>query len=414
MPTVLLIEDEIIYHRMLEHALRPLGFVVYTELTGSEGLEAAQAVHPDIIITDINLPDISGYEITKRLRRDPRFAHVPIIILTGQTTLQDKLASFEAGADDHINKPFEPEELIARMRVLLRRAELLRQALPAGTVQTPSKQARLIAVHTLRGGTGASLLAVNLAIGLKGLWNAPTLLLDLAMLAGQDALLLNLPLRRTWGDLANVSPQDLDLELLQSIIVTHESGVDLIAAPTTPTQAEMISNETLSRALEILRPHYDYIVADLPHDFNDITLQILDAADVIIMLVAPELSSIRAAAAALDTYAKLNYEKDKIKIVLNYTFPRYALPRDKIETALGHPVTLILPYVPDLLVQSVNLGKPILYYQPTERFSELIEDFAFYLSSPNHKKVQPSMPTIAWKRVYNRFLKARKTAERNR
>lgn len=414
MPTVLLIEDEIIYHRMLEHALRPLGFVVYTELTGSEGLEAAQVVHPDIIITDINLPDISGYEVTKRLRRDPRFAHVPIIILTGQTTLQDKLASFEAGADDHINKPFEPEELIARMRVLLRRAELLRQALPTGTVQTPPKQARLIAVHTLRGGIGASLIAVNLAIGLKGLWNAPALLLDLAMLAGQDALLLNLPLRRTWGDLANVSPQDLDLELLQSIIVTHESGVDLIAAPTTPTQAEMISNETLSRALEILRPHYDYIVADLPHDFNDITLQILDAADVIIMLVAPELSSIRAAAAALDTYAKLNYEKDKIKIVLNYTFPRYALPRDKIEVALGHPVTLVLPYVPDLLVQSVNLGKPILYYQPAERFSELIEDFAFYLSSPNHKKIQPSAPTPAWKRVYNRFLKARKAAERSR
>ncbi|MCX8025937.1 MAG: hypothetical protein N3A60_12115, partial [Thermanaerothrix sp.] len=169
-----------------------------------------------------------------------------------------------------------------------------------------------------------------------------------------------------------------------------------------------------SRALEILRPQYDYIVTDLPHDFNDITLQILDTADVIVMLMAPELSSIRAAAAALDTYAKLNYEKDKIKIVLNYTFPRYALPRDKIEVALGHPVTLVLPYVPDLLVQSVNLGKPILYYQPAERFSELIEDFAFYLSSPNHKKIQSNAPTPAWKRVYNRFLKARKAAERSR
>ncbi|KPL84281.1 hypothetical protein SE15_03855 [Thermanaerothrix daxensis] len=414
MPTVLLIEDEIIYHRMLEHALRPLGFIVYTELTGTEGLEAAQVVHPDIVITDINLPDISGYEVTRRLRRDPRFAHVPIIILTSQTTLQDKLASFEAGADDHINKPFEPEELIARMRVLLKRAELLRQALPAGPTPAPVRQARMLAIHTLRGGIGASILAVNLAIGLRELWNAPTLLMDLAMLAGQDALLLNLPLRRTWGDLANVAPQELDFELLQSIIVSHESGLDLIAAPTTPTQAEMISGETLTAALEILRPQYDYIIADLPHDFNDVTLQILDMADIIVMLVAPELSSIRAAAAALDTYTKLNYEKDKIKIVLNYTFPRYALPRDKIETALGHPITLVLPYVPDLLVQSVNLGKPILYHQPGERFSELVEDFAFYLSTPSHKKTQPATPSPAWKRVYNRFLKARKSAERAR
>jgi len=59
----------------------------------------------------------------------------------------------------------------------------------------------MLAIHTLRGGIGASILAVNLAIGLRGLWNAPTLLMDLAMLAGQDALLLNLPLRRTWETL---------------------------------------------------------------------------------------------------------------------------------------------------------------------------------------------------------------------
>lgn len=410
--TVLLIDDEIIFHRMLEHALRPLNYVVYTELTGTEGLETAMAINPDIIITDINLPDLSGYEVVRRLRRDPRFAHTPIIALTSQTTLQDKLASFESGADDHINKPFEPEELIARMRVLLKRAELLRTALPSGTTTQPTHQARMIAVHSLRGGIGASTLAVNLALGLRGLWNAPTLLLDLAMLAGQDALLLNIPLRRTWGDLAGVAANELDLELIHSIIVSHESGVELIAAPTTPTQAEMISTETLAAALEIIRPLYEYIVADLPHDFSEVALQALDVADVILLVMAPELSSVRAAAAALDTYTQLKYPSDKIKIVLNYTFPRYALPRDKIEAALKRPITLTLPYVPDLLVQSLNLGKPVLYHQPEERFSELIEDLAFYLSSPHHKKSPPQNPTPAWKRVYNRFLKARKASGR--
>ncbi len=170
MATVLLIDDEIIFHRMIEHALRPMGHMVYTELTGTQGLEAANILKPDVIITDLNLPDISGYEVTRRLRRDPAFAHTPIMVLTSQAGLQDKLASFESGADDHITKPFEPEELVARMTVLLRRMEVIRHALPSGEGAAPTKMAKMIAVHSLRGGIGTSTLAVNLAIGLRSLW----------------------------------------------------------------------------------------------------------------------------------------------------------------------------------------------------------------------------------------------------
>jgi len=135
MATVLLIDDEIIFHRMIDHALRPHGHVVYTEITGTQGLEAAALIKPDMIITDLNLPDISGYEVTRRLRRDPVFAHTPIMVLTSQSGLRDKLGSFESGADDHITKPFEPEELIARMTVLLRKVELIRRTLPAGVTK---------------------------------------------------------------------------------------------------------------------------------------------------------------------------------------------------------------------------------------------------------------------------------------
>ena len=69
------------------------------------------------------MPDIDGYEVTRLLRREPQFAHIPILVLTAQAGLQNKLKSFEAGADDHLTKPFEPEELAARLAALLRRAE---------------------------------------------------------------------------------------------------------------------------------------------------------------------------------------------------------------------------------------------------------------------------------------------------
>lgn len=412
MANILLIDDEVIFHRMIEHSLQPLGHTVTSELTGISGLAAAARLHPDVIITDLNLPDISGYDVTRRLRRDPVFAQTPILVLTSQTGLQDKLASFEAGADDHITKPFEPVELIARMNVLLRRVEMFKRALPPAAPARPQKVARLIAVHSLRGGVGSSLLAVNLALGFNALWGAPTALLDLVLTAGQVALLLNMPLKRTWADLADYKPQEMDFEILQSIISHHGSGLDFIAAPTYPTDAERLSNETLTASLALLRPEYDYLVADLQHDFSEASLITLDAADLILLIIAPELSSIRAAAAALDTYNRLGYSPDKVKLVLNNIFPRGGLPRQRIEQAINKQITISLPYTPDLLIQAINLGRPILQDEPGETLSVYLEDFAFYLSQDQHKKIRPEKPTQAWKRVYDRFIQARNKREK--
>lgn len=412
MVKVLLIEDETIFHRMIEHSLQPLGYTVHSEVTGFGGLAAAARMQPDVIITDLALPDISGYEVTRRLRRDPSFAQTPIIVLTGQTGLQDKLNSFEAGADDHITKPFEPVELVARMNVLLRRMELVKKSTPAALPVQPVKITRMFAVHTLRGGVGSSTLAVNLALGFQGLWACQTALLDLVLTAGQVALLLNMPLKRTWADLSNYQPEELDFEIIQSIMAHHPSGLDFIAAPTYPTDAEMLSEESLKGALRVMRPVYDYIIADLPHDFSEVSLLTLDAADIILLVIAPELSSIRAAAAALDTYNRLGYPPEKIKLVLNHIFPHQGLPRERIEQALNKQVTITLPYTPDLMVQAINLGRPILSQSPEEPIAMLMEDFAFYLSLDHHKKTRPEKPTQAWKRIYERFLRSRNRGQK--
>jgi pilus assembly protein CpaE len=223
------------------------------------------------------------------------------------------------------------------------------------------------------------------------------------MMAGQVALMLNATLRRTWADVATINPLELEFEMLQSIIAKHESGVDFIAAPTYPTDAETISADLLDVSLRLLKNQYAYIVADLPHDFNDIVVHTLDIADVILILATPDLASIRAVAAAQDTYKRLNYPPEKIKLILNATFPKHGLPKDKIETALGIPVMMTIPYTADAFVEAINYGLPLISSKPDEPVAGLLEDLAFTLSKDSHKKSRPENLTEVWKRVYKRY-----------
>ena len=405
MTRVLVIDDEPINHQLVAHALEPLQCAVHSADNGKSGITLAHSLKPDLIITDVMMPDIDGYEVTRTLRRDPQFASTPILVLTAQGGLQDKLKSFEAGADDHLTKPFEAAELLARVTVLLKRAAPAPESKP----EVPAGEtACMIAVHSLRGGTGCSTLAVNLSMALSALWKTPTILLDLTMTAGQVALMLNMTLRRTWADMENLNASDLDMNVLSSIVGKHESGLHFIAAPTFPSDSEKLSGETLGAALKFIKTQYDYVVADLPHDFSEPAIHALDVADIVLMIVSPDMASIRAAIAAMDTYQKLGYPRDKIKLVLSAIFPHSSLTREKIEAALKMQTFATIPYVKDVFVDAINLGQPPVYYKPDLPISGLLEDFAFHMSKDAQKKSKPEIPTEAWKRVYKRYQERKK------
>ena len=182
MARVLLIDDEPIYYKMIVHALKPHGYEVEYARTGMDGLKTVPLFNPDVIITDVRLPDLSGYEVARRLRRDERFEGIPLIFLTSQADLSNKLKAFEVGADDYLSKPFQPEELVARVGMLVRRGEVLRAARQHEAVKN---EAAVITVHSLRGGVGCSTMAVNLGMSLYRLWERPTLVIDSVLNAGR-------------------------------------------------------------------------------------------------------------------------------------------------------------------------------------------------------------------------------------
>lgn len=404
MTRILVIDDELLNHQLVAKALESLDCQLSFAEDGTSGLARARTLRPDVIITDVMMPDINGYEVTRLLRREAEFHSMPILVLTAQAGLQDKLRAFEAGADDYLSKPFEPAELAARVSALIRRAEMI----PAATEkQDASQLARTFAVHSLRGGTGCSTLAVNLGLSLNNLWGR-TILLDLTMTAGQVALMLNKNLRRTWADVSRFKEGEVDLDTLSSIISVHESGLSFIAAPTFPDEGDALRAETLSSIIVQLKERFQYIVADLPHDFSNISLSGLDMADTILLVSTPDMASIRATAAALDAYKKLGYPVEKISPILNATFPRSSLSKEKIESAMGMDFVATFPHVSDQVVEAINLGRPLVFDKPQEPLSALLEDFAFFISKTEHKKAKPEKPTDAWNRVYKRYQSRKK------
>ena len=402
MARILVIDDDRIIRTIVSKSLASLGYDVITATDGLEGLRLVKAERPDAVVTDKVMPGIDGFEVTRRLRREPGFAHLPILVLTSESDLEDRVGAFEAGADDYLSKPFEAAELAARLTALLRKAEALRSAESTGTA-VDSEDAQFIAVHSLRGGIGSSSLAVNLAISLASLWQSPTLLIDMVLSSGQIALMLNSPLKRTWADLANISTEELDIDVLKKIMGLHDSRVQFIAAPGDPMAGESFDHALMSTAVSILRPRFEYMIADLPHDFSDISLDILDAADYVLLLLAPEMASVRTAAIALDTYKKLGYGKDKIKLVLNWTFEHGGLASKKIATALNQPISMVLPFAPTRFVSAINRGVPLLHSHPEDPVSGLIEDFAFRLSKEAHQGIPPAAPSAGWHRVNDRL-----------
>jgi len=121
MPAVFIIEDDEDINELLSYNLRKEGFRVYSFLNSGDALKKLKDIQPDIIILDIMLPDIDGFEVCKKLKSDDRFKDIPIIMLTARDTEIDKVVGLELGADDYVTKPFSFRELLARIKAVLRR-----------------------------------------------------------------------------------------------------------------------------------------------------------------------------------------------------------------------------------------------------------------------------------------------------
>ncbi len=122
MAHILIVDDEADLASLVEFNLKQAGLETEVALTGEAALETVRGRVPDLVLLDLMLPDISGKEVCRRFRSDPRMKQVPIVMLTARGEEADRVEGFEVGADDYVTKPFSPRELVLRVKAILRRA----------------------------------------------------------------------------------------------------------------------------------------------------------------------------------------------------------------------------------------------------------------------------------------------------
>lgn len=395
---VLLIDDEQFYFKLLGKALKEADYELEYAKSGNEGLAKIPAFNPELLIVDLKLPEMDGFQILERLRRDPKYSHIPVIVITGEDELSEKLKAFELGADDYVVKPFQPEELVARMGILARRGKAM-QIVQQMEKTNKSNNATVITVHSLRGGVGCSSIVVNLGLAFYKLWGKPTLLVDGILTAGQVALMLDGKAGATWENLVGIEIENIDDAVASEMMCQHKSGVRYIASPRYPIAADTFTSETLRVLMDRIKSQNDFVIMDTAHDFSDMTIQLLSMSTTIVLIMAPEMASLRTTLSAIEIYDRLGIPLDKVKIVLNNNSSSPAIKQAQLEKVLKRPIDFVLPFEAGEVNRALNFGQPFILNNPDLPICLNLEKMAYALSDDSHKAIPPAAPSQTWKRV---------------
>ena len=351
MTNILVIDDDKDILRLLEFTLKRAGYEVTVSVDGLQGMAQAEAQKPDLVVCDVMMPRMTGYEFCQRARANPQLEDVPIIIFSARFQPIDRQTALDAGATDYLPKSTAPD-------VLLKRIEELVQ--PPTARSTPQ---RMIGLFSLRGGAGVTSLAVNLALALAFTQKTKVSLVDLALLGGHAALMMGVrPISNVPKLLANVK-DNFTPETMQPHFIQHNSGVQLLASPPTLNQHISLDDVRLLSLAGGLKSLSDITVLDVPHILEENFSPVLQLLDKIVLVLSPDMPSVQSTVIALQGLAQLGVDNNKIILVVNQVSPHNPLPTETIQNAIRRPIFATLPFEPDM-TKAVNTGKPLLLLSP--------------------------------------------------
>lgn len=342
--------------------------VVGLARTGKEAIQLSQELNPDVVLMDINMPDMDGITATEAIRSQQ--PAVQVVILSVQSDQNYMRRAMLAGARDFLTKPPMGDELISAIRRAGAMAQTERsksihvQPLPAaGNIgilpgfNTP--RGKVVTVYSPKGGSGCTTVAVNLALTLNN-EDTRVALVDGNFQFGDVAVFVNEQGKNTIADLAPRA-EELDPEIVEEVMLKHStSGLHILAAPSRPEYAEKISSGQFASVLEYLKQIYEYVVVDAASLLTDVTLAAIDTSDLIVLLSTQDIPSIKNCRLFLDLTQTLGIERERILFAMNRYDKRINITPERVAENLKQEVSTVIPLDESTVMKAVNRGVPFV------------------------------------------------------
>ena len=375
---ILIVDDDIDTLKLVGLILQRQGFDVRVASSSTQALSMIQSDIPDLLLLDIMMPEIDGYEVARQLRADPRTAEIPIIMFTAKTQLDDKVAGFEAGADDYLTKPTQPRELLAHIKAVMARTSKSRQAATISQVPS-SERGYVIGVIAAKGGLGVSTIALNLGVAIREEYKKDVIVADYR--PGQGSIGLELGYQKAEGlnRLLERKPNEITIKEIEDQLVLHSSGVRLLLSSHHPSDSKYASSiaqfEAITRNLPFLAKH---VILDLGPSFTPMVEKVIPHCNEIIILVEPVPFSVYQTRLLIDDLTSGGVGEGKITAVLVNRFRSgVQLAWSQVQEQLKHNISVIFTPAPELTYQASVNGVPVFLQQPesltAQQFQKLAE-----------------------------------------
>ncbi len=366
--------------------------VVALAANGEEAVRIATEQKPHVMLMDINMPGMDGITATGKIMEQHPAIQVIMLSVQGETDYMRR--AMMAGARDFLTKPPSADELLDAIQRAYKAAPKIVAATAAQTTTVSgkatgsgSRTGRIISIFSPKGGVGCTSIAVNLALALHShiAPDGKVALMDANLQFGDTAIFLKIQPTRTLIDLATRT-EDLDLELLNTILAAHPSGLRLLSAPASPEEAEIFNeggveesgaNRRIKRILEFTQQQFDYLIVDLPHAVDGVTLAALDVSDLMLVVTRPVIPEIRGARIFIELLQKINYAVvDRIGLVINgVDNKRMGIQPEAIERAMM-PALVRIPLDERVALRAANYGVPFVIQEPRAAMSLAITSLA--------------------------------------
>ncbi len=380
---ILVVDDDLETLRLVGLMLQRQGYQIVAANNGAQALEFARTEQPDLILLDVMMPDMDGYEVTRQLRAEAATANTPILMFTAKSQVDDKVTGYDAGVDDYLTKPTHPAELTAHVKVLLSRGSKTRssaQLLDRGQV---------VAVLSAKGGTGSSSLALNVGINLVKKTGQKIIAAELHPGLGNWGLELGINKPEGLNRCLEMKTNEITAESVKQELISHSSGLYLLLSSFCMKDISQIQAipqmEAVINQLSVLA---QMVVLDIGNNFFPGIDRILALCNEVVVVVEPHPITVMRTKALLQDLIEKGFGKSRLitTVLINRIRSDMQMSWTQVQEALEQPISQIISPVPEMAYQAAIHFVPISIQQPDGLTNQQYKKVADVLAERVRKK----------------------------